>query len=201
MNANRLIKAQAIAAMLALVVSQGCQTLSRDKTQPVPATSRPPGVTVLIDGKPAGKTPLILNLARRDIHVVRFESDGYRTVEIRISQRRPPLGETILTSFWWAPVGGIVLGPPVHLIWDAFGGPPEEGLGRLVRGFFSFLGGAVAGWAIGTSIDHTRPSNYDLTPRTLYVEMEKGDDILPPTAVVLERTELARIRWIRISAK
>src|SRR5512136_134316 len=99
--------------ILIIGLTTGCQTLSRGRSQWVPATSRPAGVRVSVDGVPVGTTPVSLKLTRRDLHVVRFELDGYRPVEIRMSQKRPPVAETILTSIFWAPIGAVVIGLPI----------------------------------------------------------------------------------------
>jgi hypothetical protein len=184
-------------AATALVFLQGCQTLSRGKTQTIPATSRPAGVKVIVDGEAVGETPVRLKLARRAEHVVRFEADGYRPVEVRITRKRPPLGETILTSFWWAPVGGVVLGPFAYLIWNALDEPPIEG--ELGRWLISISVGAVVGWVAGTAIDSRLPSNYDLSPQTLFFEMEKAEGTAPPLVVEVEPDRSGEIRWIRVA--
>jgi hypothetical protein len=189
------------AAVTAIFVLHGCQTLSRGKRQAVPATSRPPGVAVFVDGTLAGKTPMTLNLARRDVHVVRFESAGYRPVEVRVTQRKPSLAETILTSFWWAPVGAVVLGLPAYAAWNALDDSVDSDLGGLGRGLISITAGAVAGWTAGTVIDRSRPSNRDLVPQTLFIEMEKADGDEAPLIVEKGREWLRQLRWIRIAAR
>jgi len=79
----------ATALIVLLAAGQSCQIITKGKTQTIPATSRPPGVNVLVDGQLVGQTPVSLNLARRNTHVVRFECEGYWTVEIHITQKRP----------------------------------------------------------------------------------------------------------------
>ncbi len=186
-----------------LISLPGCQSLSRGKTQHVPATSRPAGVRVIVDGKDAGSTPVNLKLLRRDVHVVRFELDGYRPVEVRISKKRPSVGETILTSAVWVPIGGIVLGVPIYFIWRAAAGPSGEDFKELGRAFYSFLIGAAVAWAGGTIIDGASPNNFDLDPRTIFVEMEKADGSKDqvPAVVWLNADELQRLNWIRIAVR
>ena len=49
--------------------------------------SRPPGATVLIDGRPVGTTPMSLGDVRVGNHTVRIERDGYRiwTASVKIA--------------------------------------------------------------------------------------------------------------------
>ncbi|MCX6566502.1 MAG: PEGA domain-containing protein, partial [Candidatus Aminicenantes bacterium] len=177
-----------VACSPAIFSMQGCQTLFRGRTQPVPATSRPVGVMVFVDGTAVGETPVNLKLARRDIHVVRFELAGYRPVEIRITKKRPSLGESIPTNIILAPVGGVVLGPLVRTAWNMIRtawNPLDspEGEDDLGRYFESILAGAILGWVGGIVIDSHSPSNFDLSPQTLFVEMEKADGTDAPGVI------------------
>lgn len=183
--------------VLVLSLLTGCQTLSRGKSQWVPATSRPAGVRVLVDGAFVGETPVNLKLTRRDIHVVRFERDGYRPVEIRLAKKRPPLGETILTSIVWAPVGAVALGFPIFVIWYSAAKPEGEwsGMGEAA---ISAAIGAIVGWVAGTVIDMRGPSNFDLSPKTLFVEMPKADSPAPAWVIEMDLAEFRQVRWIRI---
>jgi hypothetical protein len=185
---------------LALFSAPGCQTLSRGRTQHIPATSRPAGVKVLVDGTAVGETPINLELTRRDIHVVRFELAGYRPVEIRITKKRPPLGETILMSAFWAPVGSVALGFPMFLVWSAVDKPEGE-WGGMGQAFISAAAGFVVGWVAGTVIDSHRPSNFDLSPQTLFVQMEKAIGKAAPFIIEADSACLRRVRWIRVASK
>lgn len=153
-----------------------------------------------------GKTrerPVNLKLLRKEVHVIRFELEGYRPVEVRILKRKPPLGESIVTSLFWAPIGGIALGVPIFFIWRAAAGPSHEDFVDLGRAVYSFLIGTVVAWAGGTIVDATTSSNYDLTPRTIFVEMEKADGskAAAPAVVWLDPAGLSRLNWIRVSVK
>ena len=185
---------------LALFSLQGCQTLSRGRTQHVPATSRPAGVKVLVDGTAVGETPINLKLTRRDIHVVRFELAGYRPVEIRITKKRPPIGETIMTSAFWAPVGAVVLGFPMFLVWNA-ADKPEGEWGGMGQALISGTAGFIVGWVAGTVIDGRLPSNFDLSPQTLFVEMEKTDGAAAPHVIETDPVRLRQVRWIRVALR
>ena len=197
-------KTTAMLVVAAVLVSfQGCQSLSRGKTQHIPTTSRPAGVRVIVDGKNEGTTPVNLKLLRRDIHVIRFELEGYRPVEVRVSKKRASLGETIFTSAVWAPIGGVALGLPIFVVWRAAAGPAPGEWGDMERGAISILIGAVIGWTAGTIIDATGASNFDLAPRTIFVEMDKADGskAAAPAVVWLDPADLLRLNWIRISVK
>ncbi len=187
------------ACFLILALLPGCQTLSRGRTQAIPATSRPPGVRVVVDEALVGETPIILKMTRRAEHVVRFEAQGYRPVEIHFVRKRPPLGEIILTSLWGAPAGAVVLGIPGYAIWNAIADKPAEDLGGLGRGMISAAVGAVVGWAIAASVDAHAPSNWDLAPQTLFIEMEKSEAPAAPKVVHAPADRLGDIRWLRIA--
>jgi hypothetical protein len=79
-----------LTGVFALALLQGCQALSRGRTQQVPATSKPPGVKVIVDGTGIGFTPVNLVLTRSETHLVRFELAGYRPVEIRVTKKGRP---------------------------------------------------------------------------------------------------------------
>ncbi len=187
------------ACFLILALLAGCQTLFRGRTQAIPATSRPPGVRVIVDEALVGETPITLKMTRRAVHVVRFEAQGYRPVEIHFTRKRPPLDETILTSFWGAPVGAVVLGIPGYGIWNAIDKPPEEEEGGIVRFLVSMAVGAVVGWAIAASVDAHMASNWDLAPQTLFIEMEKSEAPAAPKVIHAPADRLGDIRWLRIA--
>ena len=187
-------------AAAALAVLPACQTLSRGRTQTIPATSRPAGIKVFVDGEAAGETPVRLKLARRADHVVRFEAEGYRPAEVKITRTRPTLGETVLSSFVWAPVGAVAIGLPMYLglslVPDS---ESHEGLESVGRAMISAATGFVVGWTVGTIVDYNSKSNYDLEPLTIFVEMEKADGAGPPLVVEVGPGRAGEIRWIRVA--
>lgn len=195
---NRSNIARLAVAAAALAVLPACQTLSRGRTQTIPATSRPAGIKVLVDGEAVGETPVRLKLARRADHVVRFEAEGYRPAEVRITRQRPTLGETILTSFFWGPAGAVGIGLPMFLVWQVVAEPPVE-LEVLGRAMVSAGTGFVLGWTVGTIVDYNSKSNYDLEPLTIFVEMEKADGAGPPLVVEVGPGPTGEIRWIRVA--
>ncbi|MBP7869989.1 MAG: PEGA domain-containing protein [Candidatus Saccharicenans sp.] len=190
----------AVTLTAALVVSWSCWSINQDIFQNVPATSQPTGVNVMVDGRLVGKTPINLKLDREAVHAVRFEAEGYRPVEIQITQRRPPMFETMLKDLWLIPVGGVVMGTPIYLIWRGATGKFEE-LGEMGRGMASFAAGGLISWIVGSNLDRNRASNSILEPQTLHVEMEKAQAGEAAEVIQIERKNLQSIRWIRIATK
>ena len=190
----------AVTLTAALVVSWSCRSINQDIFQNIPATSQPTGVNVLVDGKLVGKTPINLKLDKESVHTVRFEAEGYRPVEIQITQRRPPLVETMLKNAWLIPVGGVVIGTPIDLIWYGITGKYEE-LGEMGRAMASFAVGGLISWIVGSNLDRNQSANSILEPQTLHVEMERAQAGEAAEVIQIERKNLQSIRWIRITTK
>ena len=63
-----------------MLAAQGCATLvTGGSTRPVRVVTDPPGASVYVADAFKGKTPLTLNLSRRDRHRVRIEREQYAT--------------------------------------------------------------------------------------------------------------------------
>jgi hypothetical protein len=188
------------AMIISLIILSSCQTLSRKPVQDIPATSKPPGVNILVDGKLAGKTPFILKLERKFPHSVRFEAEGFRPVEIQITRSRPPLGETILTNAVWAPVGAVVCALALAPLWEKVS-PGEDDLTPLV---YSYIIGLAVGWGTGVIVDRTSPRSFDLVPQTLSVEIEKVDNTeveTRPVVIPMDAETFRQLRWIRVVSR
>jgi len=71
--------------ILAAAFSQGCATIMHGSTQNVMVTSSPPGATVVVDGGMRFKSPVEINLSRKENHTVELSLDGYQKelVEVR----------------------------------------------------------------------------------------------------------------------
>lgn len=67
--------------VIILLPVAACATIVHGTGQEVPIASRPPGARVIVDQVPRGTTPLTVNLKRKQAHVVRIESDGYKPYE------------------------------------------------------------------------------------------------------------------------
>jgi outer membrane lipoprotein SlyB len=88
-------------------------------------------------------------------------------------------------------------------IWEALhkDQPGEEDLASLGRGLVSVLAGAVVGWVAGTTIDTGLPSNYDLLPQTISVEMEKVNGGKRPVIIEIDPVRFEQTGWIRVAAR
>lgn len=71
-------------AVLPLIMCS-CATIMSGHKQMVSFSSTPSGAKVIVDGKEAGFTPLTTKI-KREAKSVRFEKDGYDTVEYTLRQ-------------------------------------------------------------------------------------------------------------------
>lgn len=85
-----------------------CATIVNGTYQKIGVSSSPTGASVMVDGIDVGKVPVILELKRKDDHMVRLTMDGYKPVDIPI---------TCSVSGWvW---GNILFGGIIGLAVDA----------------------------------------------------------------------------------
>lgn len=91
-----------------LLFTQACGTIIQGTRQQVGISSNPSNASVTINGKYRGNTPLIIDLKRKDSHIVRIQLDGYQPYEATLTRS---------TSSWvW---GNIVFGGLIGLVIDA----------------------------------------------------------------------------------
>ncbi len=88
---------------LATFLFTGCATVMNDKTQPISFNTIPEGATVKVNDKIIGKTPMAFNLERDNASTVKFEKEGFESVE-------QPLETEISGVFWGNILIGGVLG-------------------------------------------------------------------------------------------
>jgi hypothetical protein len=69
---------QKMLALLLMIQAAGCATLLVPSTAHIPVTSNPPGATVLLDGQRLGETPMVVQAANKNRHVITLHMDGYR---------------------------------------------------------------------------------------------------------------------------
>lgn len=94
-----------------LLFSQACGTIMQGTTQQVGISSNPSNASVTINGQNHGNTPMIIDLKRKDAHMVKIELDGYQPYETNLTRS---------TSGWvW---GNIVFGGLIGLVVDASAG-------------------------------------------------------------------------------
>ena len=94
-----------------LLFTQACGTIMQGTTQQVGISSNPSNASVTINGQNHGNTPMIIELKRKDSHMVRIQLDGYQPYETNLTRS---------TSGWvW---GNIVFGGLIGLVVDASAG-------------------------------------------------------------------------------
>lgn len=64
----------------------GCATIVHGTSQSVAITSNPANASVWIDRAYAGNTPVIVDMSRRDSHIVTIELEGYKPYEVVFSR-------------------------------------------------------------------------------------------------------------------
>lgn len=100
-----------LTTLLFLLFTYACGTIIHGSTQQVGISSNPSNANVTINGQNYGSTPMIIDLNRKDAHMVRIELDGYHTYETNLTRS---------TSGWvW---GNIVFGGLIGLVIDASAG-------------------------------------------------------------------------------
>jgi hypothetical protein len=88
-----------------------CGTIMQGTTQEVGISSNPSDARVTINGVSKGNTPMILDLKRKDTHMIKIELEGFETYETSLTRK---------TSGWvW---GNIVFGGIIGLAVDASAG-------------------------------------------------------------------------------
>jgi hypothetical protein len=94
-----------------LLFTQACGTIMQGSTQQVGISSNPSNASVTINGQNHGNTPMIIDLKRKDSHMVRIQLEGYQPYETSLTRS---------TSGWvW---GNIVFGGLIGLVVDATAG-------------------------------------------------------------------------------
>jgi hypothetical protein len=94
-----------------LLFTQACGTIMQGTTQQVGISSNPSNASVTINGQNHGNTPMIIDLKRKDSHMVRIQLDGYQPYETNLTRS---------TSGWvW---GNIVFGGLIGLVVDSSAG-------------------------------------------------------------------------------
>lgn len=100
-----------ITISIILLFTQACGTIMQGTTQQVGISSNPSDASVTINGQAHGNTPMIIDLKRKDSHMVKIELDGYQPYETNLTRS---------TSGWvW---GNIVFGGLIGLVVDASAG-------------------------------------------------------------------------------
>jgi hypothetical protein len=102
------MKPRSLATVACLLATGACATLTHGNKQDVSIGSSPTGASISVDGKPMGTTPAVVQLTRKDSHLVRLDLDGYAPFEMPLERK---------TSGWiW---GNIVFGGLIGIAVDA----------------------------------------------------------------------------------
>jgi hypothetical protein len=97
--------------LLALTTFTSCATIINGTTQRIGIASTPSSASVWLDRQLVGKTPLIVEMTRKDNHHVIIELDGYQPYEATFSRK---------LSGWV--FGNIAIGGFIGLAIDAISG-------------------------------------------------------------------------------
>ncbi|MFA4923594.1 MAG: PEGA domain-containing protein [Ignavibacteriaceae bacterium] len=81
-----------VAATAGLLAFSACSTILNTTTQEVELKSSPPNAKITVDGQKFGTSPQVVNIARGDNHVIKFELDGYESYETQLTRKM---------SFWF----------------------------------------------------------------------------------------------------
>jgi hypothetical protein len=183
-----------ILPLMSMLLSPGCATLTRRKTQRIPITSSPVGATVIVNGIERGVTPLEIGLVRKQKgQVIRIESPGYNPFEIRPQRMKsggPKIGNILLGSIpayvaavaWYLAHGGSIYG--------SGNSDSDNTIVVLVLGTAAFGG-------LFTVIDSGGPG-YALTPKELAVTLTKANGTPRVDTMLVNADDFQNIKWIRV---
>ena len=99
------------ALVVVAVMLANCGTIIQGTSQQVSVSSYPSNAVVEVDGQQMGRTPVVLDLKRKDKHTVLITLDGYNPYEAAIARK---------VSGWI--VGNILFGGLIGLAVDAISG-------------------------------------------------------------------------------
>ena len=94
--------------IFAIILTQACGTIIHGTTQQVGISSSPTNAAVSINGRTIGNTPVLIDLKRKDSHIVKIVLDGYETFETTLTRK--------VSGWVW---GNIVFGGLIGLVVDA----------------------------------------------------------------------------------
>ncbi len=89
----------------------GCASIIHGTKQDVGISSTPGGANITVDGASRGKAPLVVELSRKNKHVIKLELDGYEPYEVNLTRK--------VSGWYW---GNILFGGIVGLIVDPITG-------------------------------------------------------------------------------
>lgn len=175
-----------ILTLASALLTPNCATVIWHKTQGIPVTSSPAGATVIVNGVQQGMTPLVINLPRKQKgQVIRVESPGHNTVEIRTKRRLA--GSSLFGNF--AAAGGLGFLGAINMNW--LGGGSDIDVGRWGKNAGIFF-------AVFMLVDLISGSGYELKPTWLNVALTKADGPPRVDTMVVDADDFLNIKWIRV---
>lgn len=100
-----------IKCFIPLILLSSCATIMHGTRQTVGISSKPSNAEVWIDNKYVGHSPTIVELTRKDNHIVKIELQGYQPYEVTLTRE---------LSGWVA--GNLVFGGLIGLAVDGISG-------------------------------------------------------------------------------
>lgn len=110
-NSQQKFYMKQLALFLILISFTSCATIMHGTRQSVGIASNPSNASVWVDRVYTGNTPIIVEMSRKDNHIVRIELEGYQPYEAVFSRQ---------VSGWV--FGNIVFGGLIGLAVDAISG-------------------------------------------------------------------------------
>ncbi|TVQ62601.1 MAG: PEGA domain-containing protein [Phycisphaerales bacterium] len=89
----------------------GCGTIVNGTTQGIGFSSTPSGASIIVNSEKIGVTPSIVNLNRKDTHIIKIELPGYQPFEATLTRS--------VSGWVW---GNILFGGLIGLAVDAVSG-------------------------------------------------------------------------------
>ena len=178
----------AAALTATLFLLQGCATVIKGTHQKIPVTSVPAGAIVLVDGRDAGMTPLILKLSKKRPAVIRIEKEGYNPHEIRVTRSKPNLHTAIGGNSVLIFVVGTFLVLPILA--------HNESHDYRVSLPVAFVLSTAA--LIG--VDFATGSPYSLTPESFDITLTPAGRDPRVDVTWVEGARLNDIKWLRVRA-
>ena len=108
-------KMKSLTYLSLILLLSACGTIIHGTTQQIGFTSSPSKAVVSINGQESGTTPLILDLERKNNHIISIELDGYEEYETTLTRK--------VSGWVW---GNIVFGGLIGLVVDASTGGMYE---------------------------------------------------------------------------
>jgi PEGA domain len=173
-----------ILADILLAASCGMM-ITGEGTQRIPITSVPMGATVIVNGVEQGRTPLILDLAKKARgRVIRIEVPGYQPLEIRLAKKAS--GGPFFANLLLGLLPGCVPATAYSLAHDG-------------KGFFPvWLLSAAAFGGVFTAVDLASGAVGEFVPKEVTVRLKKADGTPRVVTIFLDADEFRNIKWIRV---